>query len=141
MSPTFSLQPSHHLRRTASIHKDIPVPAGPAPSPVSGLDVHRSTGMNGESEWKSYATIAERCCWGLRLNHLRQNLKEATHVAPRPNQRSGSESPGGGVSCGRRRADSSCLNINAVCVHATPEPAVSPQLIKISIVANRLPCG
>lgn len=65
------LQPSHHLRGTASVHKDIPVPAGPAPPPVSGLDVHRSTGMNGESEWKSYATVAERCRWGLRLNHPR----------------------------------------------------------------------
>lgn len=37
------LQPSHHLRGTASVHQDIPVPAGPAPPQASGLDVQGST--------------------------------------------------------------------------------------------------
>lgn len=39
-------QPIHHLRGTASIHQDIPVPAGPGPPKVSGLEVYRSTGMH-----------------------------------------------------------------------------------------------
>lgn len=111
------LQPSHHLRGTASVHQDIPVPAGPAPPQASGLDVHGSTGTTANpSGNQTFWTLL----FALWLNPTK-GWKKRMILLFGPTK---SDQPRQRCQLKTKEQNSSYVNINAGLVRLTPEPEV-----------------